>query len=419
MSSKLLVYGSPYGSFNGTVKVSGAKNAALPLLAAAILTKDLVELKSIPRLADIACMVTLISSLGSEVSFGQEDSVTISSKHLSLSAPSIWAKKIRASILLLGPMLARYGSIELAMPGGCDIGLRPIMEHIAGLKALGADIEISNNKVTAKTSGLKGAYIKMQSVSVGATENIIMAAVLAEGETVIENAACEPEISDLINMLNKMGAKISGLGTNRICISGVASLSGIEYSVMPDRIEAGTFLIAATAARGNITLKNYNPGDIEILLKYLSQAGAKIDYNGSDLSLIMDSRPEAVSIETAVYPGFPTDLQAQWVALSAISKGKCKITENIFDDRFHHIAELTKMGANISKNSNYIEVIGVESLNSAVVSGSDLRATAGLVIAANTAVGQSEIINAHNIDRGYESFDLKLGSCGVIMQRVV
>ena len=421
MNSYLSIIGTPYVSFSGSVRIYGAKNAALPAIAAALLSTEPVVLSNVPYLADIASMITVISSMGVEVSLLGSRQLSINSSNMHKSSPpAAWVQKIRASILLLGPLLARNGYAKIAMPGGCAIGLRPILEHVSGLEALGAKVNISGNVITASVSKLKGTVINMSSVSVGATENLMMAAVLAEGVTVINNAAKEPEVIDLANFLVSMGAMISGAGTDSITINGVAGLGSASHSVMPDRIEAGTFLIAAAASRGQINLTNCPIADMTVVLDMLKAVGAKIDINGNNLSLDMcGKRPKALSFETMVYPGFPTDLQAQWAIMSAVSDGCSVIKENIFDNRFNYIPELMKMGANITVKDNTLIINGIEFLQGTKVFATDLRAGAALAIAGIIADGKTNLVNAHYLDRGYNDFEQKFRACGAIMHREV
>lgn len=420
MNSVLVICGQN-DHFCGNLRVSGAKNAALPELAAAILSDGIVTLEDVPYLADVASMITVLASMGISISLSGSRRLILDPKNMkNISPPSYWVQKIRASILLLGPLLAKNGYAKIAMPGGCNIGIRPILEHVAGLEALGAKVTIENNIITAVSSGLKGANIKMQSVSVGATENLIMAAVLAEGVTIIDNAACEPEVTDLSIMLNNMGAKITGYGTTTIQIEGVTSLASVNHTVMPDRIEAGTLLIAAAAARGEICLDNFPVQNLRILLEKLEQAGAIITSENNSVKLTMlNNQPRAVSISTEVYPGFPTDLQPQWAALTAVSNGQATITENIFDNRLQHAPELVKMGANIHVNGNELIINGVDKLNACNVIATDLRAAAGLTVAGIVALGNTQLVNAHYLDRGYDCFEQKLTACGVNLFRKV
>lgn len=421
MNSVLVVRGRQHNNFQGNLRVSGAKNAALPEIAAAILSEGEVTLQDVPYLADVASMITVIASMGVNVKLSGSRTLVINSKNMqAVAPPDHWVQKIRASILLLGPLLAKNGYAKIAMPGGCKIGMRPILEHVAGLKALGADVKVDGGFIIARSKALTGAHIKMSSVSVGATENIIMAAVLAKGTTTIENAACEPEVQDLAIMLNNMGAKISGHGTTTIIIEGVARLGAVTHTVIPDRIEAGTLLIAATAARGSLRLENFPVSCLDVVLEKLQQAGATINISGSNLELDMQGKqPRSVSVNTEVYPGFPTDLQPQWVALAAVSSGSSKIQETIFDNRLQHIPELLKMGAKITQSGNLLSITGVESLNACAVSATDLRAAAALTIAGLSANGDSKILNAHYLDRGYDFFEQKLAACGVLLKREV
>lgn len=408
----------------GNVTISGAKNAALPLIFASLLTKEPLKLNNVPHLQDVTTAMSLLGRLGVELELQEKLSISIQAEQLSsCRAPYEMVKTMRASILVLGPLLARLGEAEVSLPGGCAIGARPVNLHIKGLEAMGAEIVIEEGYIKAKTKSksgrLSGARIFMDIVSVTGTENLMMAATLAEGTTVIENAACEPEVTDLADCLNAMGANITGMGTSEVVIEGVEALHGAEHSVIPDRIEAGTFLVAAAATRGKILLKQVNPAHLDSVLRKLEEAGATITINDDRIELDMqDKKPKAVSIDTAPYPAFPTDMQAQFILLNSIAEGSAAVTENIFENRFMHVQELQRMGANIELKGNTALVHGVEALNGAPVMATDLRASAGLVLAGCVAEGQTLIDRIYHIDRGYDRIEEKLSQLGVDIQRV-
>lgn len=406
----------------GELRISGAKNAVLPILAATLLVSDRVEISNIPMLQDVKTMMQLLDALGTKLSMNGamhvESSVNESGDY---RAPYDLVKTMRASILVLGPLLARYGQAEVSMPGGCAIGSRPVDVHIKGMIALGAEVEVDSGFIKARVNGrLKGADIDLGKITVTGTENIMMAASLAEGTTVIHNAAKEPEIVDLANFLNTLGANIKGAGTDSITIEGVERLHGGTYKVMPDRIEAGTFLIAAAMTRGRLKVTDVMPLTIASLLDKLKEAGASITCGDDWVELEMHGqRPKAVSISTAPYPDFPTDMQAQFMAMNVVAQGEAEVTENVFENRFMHVPELKRMGAKIRLDGNTAYCSGLESLVGAPVMATDLRASAGLVLAGLVAEGQTVVDRIYHIDRGYERIEEKLRSLGVDIQRVV
>lgn len=378
------------GALAGDVVISGAKNAALPILMAGVLAETDFVVSNVPNLRDVNTSCELLRCLGAEVSRSDEGKITISTTHLNeFCAPYELVKTMRASILILGPLLARYGTADVSLPGGCAIGARPVNLHLHGLEQMGAKIEVKEGYIKARVDGrLKGAHIFMDMISVGATENLLMAAALADGETVIENAAREPEVIDLANCLNAMGAKISGAGSDTIRIQGVESLSGCEYRVMPDRIETGSFLVAAAVTKGKIRCVDADPKTLEAVLAKLEDAGASITTGEDWIELDMQGqRPKAVNIKTMPYPGFPTDMQAQFCVLNALAEGTATITETIFENRFMHVPELIRMGANMELEGNTCIIKGCELLNGAQVMATDLRASASLVIAGLVADG--------------------------------
>ncbi len=408
----------------GDVKISGAKNAALPLIFASLLTEEPLKLNNIPHLQDVTTTMALLGQLGVELELNEHLSINIQADKLaSCRAPYELVKTMRASILALGPLLARLGEAEVSMPGGCAIGSRPVNLHIKGLEEMGAQITIEDGYIKARTTAasgrLQGARIFMDMVSVTGTENIMMAATLAEGLTVIENAAREPEVIDLADCLNAMGAQISGHGTSEISIEGVAQLHGAEHRVIADRIEAGTFLVAAAAARSKIRVKHVVPQHLDAVLKKLEEAGAKIEVGTDTVTLDMQGRqPKAVSIDTAPYPAFPTDMQAQFILLNSVAEGTAAVTENIFENRFMHVQELQRMGANIELKGNTAVVHGVDHLTGAPVMATDLRASAGLVLAGLVASGQTVIDRVYHIDRGYDCIEEKFSQLGGDIQRI-
>ncbi len=403
---------------SGEVKVSGAKNAALPILAASLLTADDLVLKNVPHLSDIRTMGKLLSGLGMRVERDNE-TVTLNAKTLdTLTAPYDLVKTMRASIVTLGPMLARFGEARVSLPGGCAIGARPVDQHIKGLKCMGAEVEIDHGYVVAKAKRLKGAHIVTDMVTVTGTENLLMAATLAEGTTVIENAAREPEVVDLADCLIAMGAKIRGAGTPIIEVEGVQSLHGATHRVLPDRIETGSFLVAALMTQGDVTVTDAAPHTLDIVLDKLREAGAVIEVGTDWIRAKMDRRPTAVSVRTVPHPGFPTDMQAQFMALDTIAEGTGRITETIFENRFMHVPELQRLGANITVDGHTAVVTGVEQLSAATVMATDLRASASLVIAGLVASGETIVDRIYHLDRGYDHMEVKLAALGAKIERL-
>tara|TARA_B110000858_G_scaffold83014_2_gene96208 strand:- start:9154 stop:10416 length:1263 start_codon:yes stop_codon:yes gene_type:complete len=416
---KLLIKGGV--SLQGEIRIAGAKNSALPILASTLLTHETVQICNLPHLFDITTMIELLGCMGVEPVIDEKLSVEVNSgsiKHF--SAPYELVKTMRASILVLGPLLARYGKAEVALPGGCAIGSRPVNLHISALQAMGADIVVEDGYIKASVDGrLKAAHIFMDIVTVTGTENVMMAATLADGVTVIENAAREPEVVDLADCLVKMGAIISGQGSDTITITGVKELKGCSYSVMPDRIETGTYLIAAAATRGHIKVKNTRPDILEAVLSKLEQAGADIKVGDDWIELNMHGkRPKSVSLRTAPYPAFPTDMQAQFTALNAIAEGTGSITETVFENRFMHVHEMNRMGADITVEGNTVLVKGVNALKGAPVMATDLRASASLIIAGLVSENETIVDRIYHIDRGYECIEEKLQLLGATIRRV-
>ncbi|MFK7865203.1 MAG: UDP-N-acetylglucosamine 1-carboxyvinyltransferase [Pseudohongiellaceae bacterium] len=416
---KLLISGGV--RLDGEIRIAGAKNSALPILAATLLTSEKVQVCNLPHLYDITTMIELLACMGVQPVIDEKLNVEVDSGTINhFSAPYELVKTMRASILVLGPLLAHHGEAEVALPGGCAIGSRPVNLHITALEAMGADIKVEEGYIRASVKDrLKGAHIFMDLVTVTGTENVMMAATLARGETVIENAAREPEVVDLANCLVAMGAKIKGQGTDTIVIEGVEKLHGCSYSVMPDRIETGTYLIAAAATQGHIKVKDTQPDTLEAVLSKLEQAGADIQVGDNWIELDMhNKRPKAVSLRTAPYPAFPTDMQAQFTALNTIAVGTGSITETVFENRFMHVHEMNRMGASIQVEGNTVIVSGVESLTGAPVMATDLRASASLIIAG--LVGDSETIvdRIYHIDRGYECIEEKLQLLGAKIKRL-
>lgn len=405
----------------GEVWISGSKNAALPILAASLLCENLATINNVPHLQDVTTTIELLGTLGVDVSINENMGVEINSSMVnSVTAPYDLVKTMRASILVLGPLLSRYGEANVSFPGGCAIGSRPVDLHLRGLEAMGAKIDIDAGYIKACCKGrLRGASILLELVSVGATENLMMAATLAEGTTIIENAAREPEIVDLANCLKSWGADISGAGTSTVVIHGVTALFGGAYDVMPDRIETGTFLAAAAATRGKIKVKKTDPLLLEAVLKKLQDAGARISLGDDWIELDMEGkRPKAVSLKTAPYPAFPTDMQAQLTVVNSVAEGSGVITETIFENRLMQVQELNRMGAKILIEGNSAIVTGVETLKSAQVMASDLRASAALVIAGMAADGKTVIDRIYHIDRGYECIEEKLRQLGAQIRRI-
>lgn len=406
----------------GTLRVSGAKNAALPILAATLLTSEAVTLSKAPHLQDVTTMIELLACLGADVVVDERMNVQVTAAQLSnLKAPYELVKTMRASFLVLGPLLARHGRAEVSLPGGCAIGSRPVDQHLKGLQAMGAAIEVVDGYVKANAEqGLQGADIYMDLVTVGGTENLMMAACLAQGTTRLYNAACEPEIIDLGNFLAALGARISGHGTAEIVIEGMTEVGGCRYQIMPDRIEAGTYLIAAAITQGSIRLVDLQPAALGVILEKLQQMGAQIKTGDDWVELDMQGRrPVAVDIETSPYPGFPTDMQAQFMALNAVAKGTATIRETIFENRFMHVHEMNRLGANIELHGPSMAVVhGVEELKAAPVMATDLRASFSLVLAALVAEGTTVIDRIYHIDRGYETIEEKLQQIGAQVRRV-
>ena len=404
----------------GEVRISGAKNAVLPLLAATILTDDPVTIRNVPNLKDVHTISKIIAGLGVTITY-EGDTVYADASTLSNQfAPYDLVKTMRASILVLGPLLARYGNAKVSLPGGCAIGSRPVDLHLKAMEALGAKIEVENGYVHASIDGrLKGGEVVFDMVTVGGTENILMAAVLAEGVTTIRNAACEPEITDLANMLNKMGAQIEGLDTNTLIVTGVERLHGCEHSVVPDRIETGSYLAAAAITGGKIKTTHTNPYIMESVLDKFEEMGAEVTRGEDWIELDMQGkRPKAVSFRTLPHPEFPTDMQAQIMAVNAIGRGFATISETIFENRFMHVPELSRMGANIHVDGHDAVVTGVEKLQAAPVMATDLRASFSLVLAALVAEGETLVDRIYHIDRGYERVEEKLQSLGAQIKRV-
>ncbi|MES2354557.1 MAG: UDP-N-acetylglucosamine 1-carboxyvinyltransferase [Pseudomonadota bacterium] len=402
----------------GEVRISGAKNAALPILCAALLTADPLVLRNVPDLVDIATMVKLLRQMGTKVSMEEHAGAVVDASQLtSLVAPYDLVKTMRASILTLGPLVARYGEASVSLPGGCAIGERPVDLHIKGLQAMGAEIVIAHGYLHAKAERLKGARIFLDTVTVTGTENLMMAATLADGVTVLENAAREPEVIDLARCLIAMGAKISGYGTDIVTIEGVKELHGATYSVMPDRIETGTFLVAAAATAGEIVVRGTHGNILDSVLDKLAEANARIDQGSDWIKLSMNGPNHGVSLRTSPYPGFPTDMQAQFMAMNAVANGTTVITETIFENRFMHVQELRRLGANIEVEGNAAIVRGVSALEGATVMATDLRASASLVIAGLIAQGETAVDRIYHLDRGYERIEQKLSQLGARIQR--
>jgi UDP-N-acetylglucosamine 1-carboxyvinyltransferase len=417
MDKLAIVGGRP---LDGEVRVSGAKNAALPILAATLLAEGPVALRNVPKLNDIATTLKLLKRMGVAAEHHDDGSVAVDAAGIKeFLAPYELVKTMRASILVLGPLLGRFGHADVSLPGGCAIGARPVNLHVLGLRAMGAAITIDNGYIRARAAKLKGARIVLDTVTVTGTENLMMAAVYAEGETVIENAAREPEIGDLAAFLQRMGAKIEGAGSDTIHIQGVARLTGASYDVMPDRIESGTYLVAAAITGGRVRLTQTDPKHFDAVLQKLAEAGATIALGADWVDLDMRGRrPKAVDIKTAPYPAFPTDMQAQFCALNAVAEGTATITETIFENRFQHVFELQRLGANLSIQGNTVIARGVERLTGAPVMATDLRASASLVLAGLQAEGTTLVDRIYHVDRGYERIEKKLGALGADIRRV-
>ena len=413
---KLSIHGGV--PLHGEIRVAGAKNAALPILAAALLTAEPVRVTYVPQLNDVRTMVALLKRMGVEASIGLDGVDLDASRIAEPYAPYDLVKTMRASILVLGPLTARFGEARVSLPGGCAIGERPVDLHLKGLAAMGAKVAIEEGNIHATATRLKGARIFMETVTVTGTENLMMAACLAEGETVLENAAREPEVVDLARCLTAMGALIAGAGTDVITIQGVPRLGGVTHSVMPDRIEAGTILVAAAATRGSVTLRDAPVSSLDAVLDRLRDAGAEVETGERTVRMNMPARPRAVSVKTAPYPGFPTDMQAQFIALNSVAEGTAFVTENIFENRFMHVQELRRLGAQIDVEGNTAMVHGVPSLAGATVMATDLRASASLVIGGLVAEGGTVIDRIYHLDRGYERIEKRLAQLGAQIRRV-
>ena len=404
----------------GEIRISGAKNAVLPIMAATLLADSPVTVRNIPHLHDVTTTMELLGRMGIHLTVDEKMDIVVDSSTInSLYAPYELVRTMRSSILVLGPMLSRFGQADVSLPGGCAIGSRPVDLHIKGLQAMGADIEVENGYIKARVERLKGTRLVMDIVTVTGTENLMMAATLADGITLIENAAREPEVTDLANCLNCMGAKITGQGTDTITIEGVDRLSGTEYKVLPDRIETGSYLVAAAITGGHIKVKDTRPDIMDAVLQALREAGAEIIVGEDWIELDMHGkRPQAVNIHTAPYPAFPTDMQAQFTALNVVAEGSGTITETVFENRFMHVQEMQRMGAKIQLEGNTAISQGVEQLTGAPVMATDLRASASLVLAGLVAKGETTIDRIYHIDRGYERIEEKLAQLGANIRRV-
>ncbi|MBI2802561.1 MAG: UDP-N-acetylglucosamine 1-carboxyvinyltransferase [Gammaproteobacteria bacterium] len=415
---KLIINGGP--RLNGEIRISGAKNAALPILAATLLADGPVTISNVPHLHDITTTMELLGRMGLELTIDEKMNVQVDSRTIrEFFAPYELVRTMRASILVLGPLLTRFGRADVALPGGCAIGSRPVNLHLQGLAAMGAELTVDGGYIRATAKRLKGADLMMDLVTVTGTENLMMAATMAKGVTVIRNAAREPEVVDLANCLIGMGAIIDGAGTDTIRISGVESLSGTHYEILPDRIETGTYLVAATMTGGHVKLKSTKPELLEAVLSKLHDAGAEITTGDTWVELEMNGkRPRAVSIHTSPYPGFPTDMQAQFTALNCVAEGTGVITESVFENRFMHVLELQRMGAQIQIEGNTAITTGVAKLKSAPLMATDLRASASLVLAGLVAEGSTEVHRIYHIDRGYETIEEKLSNLGAQIRRV-
>jgi len=414
---KLVITGG--ATLNGEVRISGAKNAALPILAATLLADGEVSLSNVPHLRDITTTMELLGRMGVKLTVGERMCIEADARRItSFSAPYELVKTMRASILVLGPLLARFGRADVSLPGGCAIGARPVNLHIEGLRAMGADISVEGGYIRARTARLHGARLVLDMVTVTGTENLMMAAALARGETVIENAAREPEVTDLADFLNGMGARIEGAGTDTIHVQGVDRLEGTSYRVLPDRIETGTYLVGAAMTGGRIVARDTRPELLDATVMKLREAGAEIQTGPDWISLDMQGRrPRAVDIHTAPHPAFPTDMQAQFCAMNSIAEGVGTITETIFENRFMHVPELQRMGADIRLEGNVAVCHGVERLNAAPVMATDLRASAGLVLAGLVAKGETLVDRIYHIDRGYDNIEEKLSTLGAKIRR--
>lgn len=416
---KLIIHGNI--PLNGEIRISGAKNAALPILTASLLTAAPVRICNIPHLHDVTTTMSLLGQMGVHLTLDERSNVEVDASQLnSFHAPYELVRTMRASVLVLGPLLGRFGEADVSLPGGCAIGTRPVDQHLKGMQAMGADIRVEKGYIKAKAKKrLQGTTIVMDLVTVTGTENIMMAGVLAKGQTIIHNAAREPEVEDLAIFLNTLGAKITGAGTSTIVIDGVDELTGGSYQVLPDRIETGTYLTAAAITRGKIKLKNTRPDLLEAVLLKLAEAGAYIETGPNWISLDMKgNRPRAVDVSTAPYPAFPTDMQAQIMAMNTVAEGTGMITETVFENRFMHVQELIRMGAQITLKGNTAICTGVECLQGAPTMATDLRASASLVLAGLAAIGETSVDRIYHIDRGYECIEEKLSQLGARIHRV-
>jgi len=416
---KLLIKGN--NELNGEITASGAKNSALPVLAASLLADSPMRVGNLPHLNDVTTMIELLGSMGIEIMLNEDMDVNVNPSSINnLNARYELVKTMRASILVLGPLLAKFNKAKVALPGGCAIGSRPVNLHIEAMRRMGANISLEEGYINAKSEGrLKGTTIDFDPVSVTATENVLMAASIAEGKTIINNAAKEPEVVDLADCLNKMGAKIKGQGTDRMVIEGVKALEGCEFSVIPDRVETATYLTAVAMTGGSIKMKSTRPDTVESVLNKLREAGAVIESGEDWLSLKMDKkRPKATSLSTGPYPSFPTDMQAQFIALNSIARGTATVTENVFDNRFMHVQEIARMGGKISLKGNTAIIDGIKSLVGAPVMATDLRASASLVLAGLVAKGTTQIDRIYHLDRGYERIEEKLRMLGADIERI-
>ncbi|MEF9929876.1 MAG: UDP-N-acetylglucosamine 1-carboxyvinyltransferase [Massilia sp.] len=402
----------------GDIAISGAKNAALPILCAGLLTAGDLHLSNVPRLHDVRTMLKLLETTGLKIDLDDEHVTMNGSAIDNLVAPYELVKTMRASILVLGPLLARFGEAKVSLPGGCAIGSRPVDQHIQGLRAMGAEITIEGGYIHAKATKLKGARIRTDMITVTGTENLLMAATLADGETVLENAAREPEVTDLANLLVAMGAKIEGIGTDRLVIQGVPELHGASHAVISDRIEAATFLCAVAATGGDITLRNVRTDIFDVALDKLREIGLQLTVGADTIRAKMDGRPQPVSFRTTEYPGFPTDMQAQFMAVNTIAGGASRVTETIFENRFMHVQEMNRLGAQITTDGNTAFIDGVTRLIGAPVMATDLRASASLVIAGMAAEGATLIDRIYHLDRGYDRMEVKLSAVGADIVRI-
>ncbi|MGB5333484.1 MAG: UDP-N-acetylglucosamine 1-carboxyvinyltransferase [Woeseiaceae bacterium] len=416
---KLLIKGGL--TLSGKVTISGAKNAALPILAGTLLASEPVRVSNVPHLKDVTTMLSLLQIMGAKVTVDDQLEVEIDASSVDRrEAPYELVKTMRASILVLGPLLARFGEADVSLPGGCAIGARPVNLHVAGLQAMGADVVVDKGFIKARADRLKGAHIVFDTVTVTGTENLLMAAVLADGETVLENAAREPEVTDLAHFLIGMGAQIEGVGSSTLSIQGVERLGGTDYCVLPDRIETGTYLVAAAMTGGQIRAQRTAPEALEAVLIKLAEAGARIETGDNWIDIDMRGRrPKSVDVRTAPYPAFPTDMQAQFCAMNAVADGVGTITETIFENRFQHVLEMQRMGADIRLEGHTAICTGVQQLTAAPVMATDLRASAGLVLAGLAAKGETLVDRIYHVDRGYERIEEKLGQLGASIRRVM